>query len=92
MKQQHYGATKDGQEVDVYTMASGSGMRVNSLTFGCIGAASEAPHCRGQSANIVLGLGSLSDYAYVSPHFGAIAERCAIRIARGRFAIDGVVW
>jgi aldose 1-epimerase len=90
MEKQHYGTTEDGREVDVYTMANGAGMRVSILTFGCIIAALDVPDRQGRSGNVVLGLGSLSDYAHVSPHFGAIAGRYANRIARGRFAIDGV--
>jgi aldose 1-epimerase len=88
MKQQHYG-TKDGREVDIYSLASGSGLRV-ILALGRIRAALEAPDRQGRSANVVLGPGSLSDYAYVSPHFGAMAERYAIRIVHGCFTFDGV--
>lgn len=41
---------------------------------------------------VVLGLSTLADYVSHSPHMGAIAGRCANRIARGRFEIDGVVY
>src|SRR5271163_47232 len=90
MKKSHYGTTEDGQEVDVYSLANDAGMRVGILTFGCIIASLEVPDREGRSANVVLGLDSLSGYAHRSPHFGAIAGRYANRIARGRFAIDGV--
>jgi aldose 1-epimerase len=89
MKQRHYRTTKDGRKVNIYSLASGSGLRV-ILALGRVRAALEAPDRQGRSANIVLGPGSLSYYAYVSPHFGAIAERNAIRIAHGCFTFDGV--
>jgi aldose 1-epimerase len=89
MKKAHYGTTEDGQEVDVYDLANDVGMRVSILTFGCIIATLEVPDRQGRSANVVLGLDSLSGYAHRSPHLGAIAGRYANRIARGRFTIDG---
>lgn len=38
---------------------------------------------------VVLGLGTIEDYAAHSPHFGAIAGRYANRIRHGRFTLDG---
>jgi aldose 1-epimerase len=88
MKQQHYRA-KDGREVHICSLASGSGLRV-ILALGRIRAALEATDRQGRSANIALGPGSLSYYAYVSAHFGAIAERNGIRIGHGCFTFDDV--
>jgi aldose 1-epimerase len=90
MKKERYGITEDGQPVDAYTLANVAGMRVRILTLGCIIARLEVPGRDGRFANVVLGMDSLSGYMHRSPHFGAIAGRYANRIARGRFAIDGV--
>lgn len=90
MKSRRYGVTEDGEPVDAYTLTSAAGMQVRILTLGCIIARLEVPDRRGKAANVVLGLNSLSDYLHRSPHFGAIAGRYANRIARGRFAIDGI--
>ena len=90
MKRERYGVTEDGQAVDVITLTSAAGMRVRILTLGCIIAGLEVPDRQGRFANVVLGLDSVFDYMHRSPHFGAIAGRYANRIARGRFAIDGI--
>jgi len=90
MKKERYGITEDGQPVDAYTLANAAGMRVRILTLGCIIARLEVPDRDGRVANVVLGMESLSGYMHRSPHFGAIAGRYANRIARGRFAIDGI--
>jgi aldose 1-epimerase len=65
-------------------------MRVCILSLGCIIARLEVPDRDGTSANVVLGSDSVDGYLHRSPHFGAIAGRYANRIARGRFAIDGI--
>jgi aldose 1-epimerase len=90
MNSESFGTTADGEAVVAYTLANATGMRVRILTLGCIIASLEVPDRDGKSANVVLGLNSVEDYLHRSPHFGAIAGRYANRIARGRFAIDGV--
>jgi aldose 1-epimerase len=90
MKSEPYGITEDGQPVVVYTLANVAGMRVRILTLGCIIAGVEVPDRDGTPANVVLGSESVDGYLHRSPHFGAIAGRYANRIARGRFAIDGI--
>ena len=90
MRKRHYGVTEAGRSVDIYTLANGAGMRVGILTFGGIIASIEVPDREGRLANVVLGLNSLDGYARRSPHFGAVIGRFANRIARGRFAIDGM--
>ena len=92
MKKERYGTTREGQQVDVYTLANDSGMRVQILTYGCIIDRLEVPDRAGRSANVVLGLDSLEGYAERSPHFGAIAGRFANRIAKGRITIDGTTY
>jgi aldose 1-epimerase len=90
MNSERYGITEDGRAVDAYTLANTAGMRVRILSLGCIIARLEVPDRDGKPANVVLGSDSVAGYLHRSPHFGAIAGRYANRIARGRFAIDGV--
>ena len=66
------------------------GLRVAILTYGGIVASLEVPNQAGRMGNVVLGLPALADYVRCSPYFGAIVGRYANRIARGRFALDGV--
>jgi aldose 1-epimerase len=90
MISERYGITEDGHPVVAYTLANAAGMRVCILTLGCIIARLEVPDRDGTPANVVLGSDSVDGYLHRSPHFGAIAGRYANRIARGRFAIDGI--
>jgi aldose 1-epimerase len=90
MQSERYGVTEDGQPVDAYTLANAAGMQVRILTLGCIIARLEVPDRGGKPANVVLGTDSVAGYMHRSPHFGAIAGRFANRLARGRFAIDGI--
>src|SRR5580698_8426581 len=90
MNCERYGISEDGKPVFAYTLANAAGMRVRILTLGCIIARLEVPDRDGKSANVVLGSDSVDGYLHRSPHFGAIAGRYANRIARGRFAIDGI--
>jgi aldose 1-epimerase len=90
MISERYGSTEDGRDVMAYTIANNAGMRVRILSLGCIIARLEVPDRDGKSANVVLGSDSVDGYLHRSPHFGAIAGRYANRIARGRFAIDGI--
>src|SRR5580698_9281420 len=90
MTSEQFGVTDDGQPVIAYTLANAAGMRVCVLSLGCIIARLEVPDRDGKSANVVLGSNSVAGYLHRSPHFGAIAGRYANRIARGRFAIDGI--
>jgi aldose 1-epimerase len=76
--------------VDAYTLCNAAGVRVRILTLGCIIADLHVPDRDGKLANVVLGSDSVDGYLHRSPHFGAIAGRYANRIARGRFAIDGI--
>ena len=57
--------------------------------YGAIITSLTVPDRAGQMADIVLGYDSLDDYIAATPYFGCIAGRCANRIAKGRFTLDG---
>jgi aldose 1-epimerase len=81
----------NGQPVERYTLTSGQA-RVRILTYGGIVQSIEVPDRDGQSANVALGYATLEEYFGGDTFFGAIIGRFANRIARGRFALDGVAY
>jgi aldose 1-epimerase len=92
-----FGVLPDGRAVDRYTLANGNGMAVSIITYGGIVQAVEVPGRDGERANVTLGFAELAGYvapAYVAstPFFGALIGRCANRIARGRFTLDGATY
>jgi len=84
-----YGVTPDGEEVDLYTLATG-GLVVEILTYGGIVRRVLAPDGDGEVANVALGLETLDDYVEDnSQYFGALVGRYANRIAESTFELDG---
>ncbi|MCB5309815.1 aldose epimerase family protein [Yersinia massiliensis] len=78
-----------GQEVSLYTLTNKAGMRLCVTNYGCIITQLWVPDRHGQVEDIVMGFDDLPSYQAGHPFFGAIAGRCANRIAGGRFKIDG---
>jgi len=85
-----YGATKDGEQVDIYTMKNDNGMVVKFLSYGGIITEMDVPDRSGQNGDAVLGFNNLADYETKSPYFGAIIGRYANRIGGAKFTLDGV--
>lgn len=84
-----FGLTRDGRQVDEYTLSSGSGVSVSIITWGGIIRSLRTPDRDGQPADIVLGFDSLDPYEARHPYFGTITGRFANRIAKGSFVLDG---
>jgi aldose 1-epimerase len=84
-----FGTLADGRAVREYTLSNGAGLTLTAIEWGGIVTALQVPDRAGILANVVLGLRTLADYEARHPHLGTIVGRCANRIARGRFAIDG---
>mgnify|MGYP003667280088 FL=1 len=82
---ENFGALPDGKMVQKITLGSAD-LRAEILTFGAV---IRDLRLSGHDFPLVLGLNSAADYATHSPYFGAIAGRCANRIAQGRFRLDG---
>jgi len=85
-----YGTTKDGEQVDIYTMKNDNGMIVKFLSYGGIITEMDVPDRSGQNGDAVLGFNNLADYETKSPYFGAIIGRYANRIGGAKFTLDGV--
>jgi aldose 1-epimerase len=84
-----FGATRDGQEVAIFTLTNHHGMRMRFLSYGGVIAGLEVPDRAGRLDNVVLGLKSLRDYEMFSAHYGAIIGRYANRIGGARFVLKG---
>jgi len=84
-----FGKTKEGTEVDLYTMTNVNGLKVKVMTYGATLTSVQTPDRNGEFANITLYRETLSDYLAGHPFFGSIAGRYANRIAGGKFTIDG---
>ena len=80
-----FGKTAEGEDVRRITICGG-GLTANIINWGAV---VQDLRMDGHAAPLVLGFQSFEDYPARSPYFGAIAGRCANRIANGRFTIDG---
>ena len=86
-----FGRTPAGESVELFTLANGTGIVVELLSYGGIVRRVFVPGRDGAAANVVLGLASLDDYVHRNrPHFGALVGRLANRLAGGSFTLDGV--
>lgn len=92
MKKTLWGKTKDGADVYLYTLTSGN-LEVRLTDFGAHLVGVRAPDRAGNVADVVLGFDSLDSYLRGSNGYqGALVGRFGNRIAKGRFAIDGVTY
>ena len=89
IKNQAFGTVPEGP-VDLYTMTNSRGMEVRAMNYGGIIVSLRVPDKKGVLADLVLGFDTLDAYLNNMPYFGAIIGRCANRIAKGKFALDGV--
>ncbi len=80
-----FGTMPGGEPVHAFTI-SGGGLYARILTFGAV---VQDLRLEGHAAPLVLGFERLEDYLDHSLYFGAIVGRCANRIARAAFLLDG---
>jgi len=85
-----FGLLPGGVAVDAYLLTTPQGLQMRVLTYGAVIASLTLPDRHGAMDDVVLGHDDLAGYLHASPYFGAIVGRCANRIARGRFTLDGV--
>ena len=87
---ERFGTMPDGTAVDLYTLTNTNGLRVKMVNRGAAITSVEVPDRAGQVANITLGPDTFERYLAGRSPLGATIGRYANRIAKGRFAIDGV--
>jgi aldose 1-epimerase len=90
IEKQVFGATPEGQPVDIYTITNSQGIEVRVINLGGAITSLLAPDKNGNQDNIVLGFDDLEAYLANPLYFGAIIGRYANRIANGKFVLDGV--
>jgi aldose 1-epimerase len=79
----------DGKTVQLWTLDSGSGMRMRVTNYGTIITELHVPDRSGKAVDVVLGRPTVQDYVARTQYFGCTAGRCANRIGKGQFTIDG---
>ena len=80
----------DGREVEIFRLASRTGLRAEIVEFGGAIVSLTAQGRDGEFADVVLGFDDLGSYlADTNPYFGVVVGRYANRIAGGRFTLDG---
>jgi aldose 1-epimerase len=87
-----FGRLPDGRSVELFTLTNPRGLEVRVMTYGGIITALRVPDRTGRLDDVVLGFDDLDGYLHDPPYFGAIVGRYANRIARGEFAVDGVMY
>jgi aldose 1-epimerase len=84
-----FGTTRDGKQVDRYTLRNASGLTAKIVTYGATVTELQLPDRNGQFADVVLGFDNLRQYETQSPYFGCVAGRVAFRITEATFTLDG---
>ena len=81
--------TLDGRPIHLWTLKNAAGMTMKVSDYGTIVTELWVPDAKGQMVDVVLGRPSLQAYIERTQYFGCTAGRCANRIAKGQFTIDG---
>jgi len=84
-----FGKTPDGQSIQLYTLANGTGMQAKIATYGGTLINLLAPDRTGRLTDVALGFSAIDPYFGNCPYFGATVGRFANRIGKGRFTLDG---
>lgn len=80
-----FGKTRGGEEVFEYILENSRGLKISAISYGAAIRTFILPDGR----DIVLGYDTLKDYEKQDKYMGAIAGRCANRIGKGRFELNG---
>lgn len=87
-----FGATKNGESVNIYTLENNNGISVSISEFGAAIVNLFVPDKSGNIADIVGGYDCLSSYEDGDGYQGAIVGRFGNRIAKGIFTLDGATY
>ena len=87
-KKEAFGKNQFGQDVDLFTLTNGSGIKVRIMNHGGTIVSLETPDRNGKMADIVLGHDTAAEYVKATPYFGCAVGRFANRIKAGRFTVD----
>jgi aldose 1-epimerase len=80
-----------GELTETYLLRS-AGIEAVITNYGGTVMSLRVPDARGVMGDIVLGYERAQDYAKASPYFGCLIGRYGNRIAKARFALDGIAY
>lgn len=90
MKESSFEAIHEGKATGLYTLENRNGMTVQVTNYGAIIVSIFVPDRQGVFDDVVQGYDNIIDYINGNgPYMGAVCGRCANRIERGRFELDG---
>lgn len=89
IKPEHFGKTRDGQEVRLYTLRNSKGMESKITNYGGRIVTLLAPDRHGNLDDLVLGFDDLEAYLEENPYFGSLIGRCANRIENAGITVEG---
>ena len=87
-----FGSTKEGKEIELYTITNKAGAKAQVMTYGAILVRLFIPNKAGKLDDVVLGFDKLEDYFENGSFFGATVGPSANRIKDARFTIDGTTY
>jgi aldose 1-epimerase len=87
-----FGQAKTGEDVILYTIENGAGMKASVMNYGAILVNLWVPDQAGQVEDVVLGFDKLEDYYGNPSFFGSLIGPCGNRIADAKFEMDGVTY
>lgn len=84
-----FGHLPDGKAVESITLSNARGVRATIISYGATLQSLLWPDRNGVAADVTLGYATLDGYLQKPEYFGATVGRCANRLAKGRFTLDG---
>ena len=91
ISRQALGASDDGAAIERFVLTNASRLEADIMTYGGTLLALRVPDRDGALGDVVLGFEAWQSYLGDHPYFGSLIGRYANRIARGQFALNGVV-
>ena len=85
-----FGTTQAGENVELYTLRSDSGLVARVMTRGATLVELQVPDSSGVSEDVILGFDDVAGYeSSANAYFGCTTGRVCNRIARGKFTLNG---
>src|SRR5258708_18803099 len=88
IRQQSFGKTAGGEQIDLYSITNKKGMEVSLTNFGATVVALRVPDRAANAADVVLGFDTLAGYADGNAYFGATVGSDRNRVAGLQLSID----
>ena len=89
IRKQTFGTTKEGRQVELYTLTNKNNMQVTISTYGGTILSIKVPNREGKFIDVVLGYDRLENYEVQDKYIGALIGRHGNRIKKGQFSLNG---